>query len=130
MISEVLNELKNKDYISNIENINVEKLFNKVNEYIKTNYICEENEKYYVVYDNNNYELGMIYGPEDIYYYIKKCNHLGNIDLLDAINNNLSKEKEIIKEKINYINDLINSLHQEEGLSLSLIRKSIKMKMY
>ena len=67
---EVINDITSKNFVSSIENLNVEKLFNIVNNYVKINYVCELNEKYYVSYDNNNYEIGMIYGPEDILYYI------------------------------------------------------------
>ena len=122
---EVINDITSKNFVSSIENLNVEKLFNIVNNYVKINYVCELNEKYYVSYDNNNYEIGMIYGPEDILYYIRKSNVEANINLVDVLNNKLSNNMKIIRDRINTINEMISSLHQD-GVSLSLIKKSIK----
>ncbi len=122
---EVINDITSKNFVSSIENLNVEKLFNIVNNYVKINYVCELNEKYYVSYDNNNYEIGMIYGPEDILYYIRKSNIEANINLVDVLNNKLSNNMKIIRDRINTINEMISSLHQD-GVSLSLIKKSIK----
>ena len=84
---EVVNDIMSNDFICSIENTNVEKLFNMVNNYVKVNYICELNEKYYVSFNTNNYEIGMIYGPEDILYYIRKINIEANINLKDVLNN-------------------------------------------
>ena len=122
---EVVNDIMSNDFICSIENTNVEKLFNLVNNYVKVNYVCELNEKYYVSFNENNYEIGMIYGPEDILYYIRKINIEANINLKDVLNNNLSTNKKIIRDKINTINDMITSMHQD-GVSLSLLKKSIK----
>ncbi len=122
---EVINDITSRNFISSIENLSVEKLFNIVNNYVKVNYICELNEKYYFSFNGNNYEIGMLYGPEDILYYIRKSNIEANIDLMDILNNNLSYEKQIIKNRIDTINEMISSLHQD-GVSLSLLKKSIK----
>ena len=55
----------------------------------------------------------------------RKSNIEANIDLMDILNNNLSYEKQIIKNRIDTINEMISSLHQD-GVSLSLLKKSIK----
>ena len=41
---EVVNNLMSKDFVCSIENTNVEKLFNLVNNYVKVNYVSELNE--------------------------------------------------------------------------------------
>ncbi len=121
---------KDINLLTSVSNEWIEKLYDKVNNYVKNNYLLEgENDEYVIKYKNIYYEIGYFYGP-DLFYFIKKVENQENIKSYieyTLVKYNLLSMKQIkTKIIIERINESIASL-KSDGVSKRLLKKSIKI---
>ena len=106
-------------------------LYTTIENYIKRNYLynLELEDAYLVSYKNEGYELRRFYGPEDIFYSLTKLDDYSPeyIDIEYVFQDRITPSQETIKTRIDNINKEIDKL-QSEGISLQLLRKSIRIK--
>ena len=128
MSENLLNILgENNSFITSISNPEVEKMFFVVDNFVKSNYLfIEEDDKYYIKYNDIFYICGFYYGPE-VLYYVRICNdkNIKNyVDYEDLKNGRVSYEQQRIKNQIDGINSTIKEL-EESGVSSILLKRSI-----
>ena len=116
-------------YASSINIPAVEDLFHSIDNYVKSNYLCEEDEdKYYLKYKNRMLLCGYYVGPEILYYLklVKEEYADYYVDYEDLKNNRINSKQQVIKDEIDDINLRILLL-EEKGVSRRLIKKSINI---
>ena len=116
-------------FITSLNNEAVELMFNKVDNYVKSNYLFINSEdKYYLKYNGRFYIIGFFTGPE-ILYYIRICNDKNvneYVDYNDFKYGKINEDQQDIKNQIDGINDTIRQL-EEKGVSRRLLKKSINL---
>lgn len=127
-------ELINKELFMNSlpNDINIEKLFDKINKYVKENFIINvslQGEVYYFRHNSIGYEIGMLYGPE-IMYYLKRIDIEDEskfINIEDVRNNVVSLESEKTTNQMRIIKDAMSELNSL-GISMdSVINETISI---
>lgn len=115
-------------YASSINIDVVEKLFRSVDNYVKSNYLFDSEDKYYLKYKNRMLLVGYYTGPETLYYLrLTFDKHVGYyVDYEDMKCNRLNPEQQEVKDKIDGINDTITML-ESRGISRKLIKNSIRI---
>jgi hypothetical protein len=105
-------------------------LYKKVDKYVCTNYLKEnDDDEYYIRINGKVYIIGVSFVYEEFYYLKKYDGKFDNITIFeieDVLNNRISKEQMIIKDRFDRVNESIKEL-KDGGVSLRLIRKSIKV---
>ena len=132
MNNEVFDSLSlENSFITSLNHEEVVELYNEVNKYVTSNFLCDgADERYYVKYHGKFYQVGYIFGPEMVYFakLIKDNSEVDTYVEYDSMKNNTLSFKEMkMKSLFNDINDNIYEL-QELGASKQLIMKSIKIK--
>ena len=108
-------------YFTSLTHPELVNLYETVENYVKRNYLynMELDDAYLVAYNHK--------GP-DIFYSLTKLDNYGTefIDLEYVFQDKLTPYQESIKSSIEHINDEISDL-KDKGLSLSMIKKSLKI---
>ena len=119
-----------EDSISSLSNDSISKLFKIVDNYMKKNYLKEnDNDEYYIRVNGVKYLIGYTF-VYDGFYYIKRIKSEENenrcFELEDILNDRLTTKEQAIKSRIEDINRQLMEL-KREGVSLRLIKRSISV---
>jgi len=128
MYEELLNRINEyMTFLSDLNNDVVRKLYEEVNNYVKSNYLLIESDIYYIMYKGSIYAVGYFYGPSVLYYVrrAKNCECESFLNYEDVMKNKITEEEKSVKKELDSINDGIDSL-KRKGISLDLIKKSIR----
>lgn len=115
----------------NIQDISL--LYAIIENYAKENYITVIPNvcgNYYVINHNNvNYEIGIMIGPETIYYCKRTNNNENCINFTDIQNNTPTSKKLIIDSKIKELTQIINDMvenHIDDHVILEVTEKAMQ----
>ena len=116
--------------ITSISEESIRALYGIVNNYMKSNYLKDNDEdEYYIRVNGELFIIGYTY-VYDGFYYLRRCSeeekNVKSYDLNDILNNRITDKERITKEKLDLVNGQINELI-EEGVPLRLIRRSINI---
>ena len=121
----------NDKNISSVNQKELESLYKRVEEYARINYLKEDDEdEYYIRINGIVYVIGYTYVYDGFYYLVRyegKIEDIKYFELSDVLNNEISDKQKQIKSKMDIVNNYLNEL-RKEGVSLRLIKKSIRLK--
>ena len=130
MKNELLDRLDSElSFLTSLNKDEVKELYDEVNNFVKSNFLGDgEEEKYYLKYNNSFYQVGLLYGPE-VLYFVRITN--GNdeitsyVDYENMKNNVLTESEREIKGMLDNIHSNVEEL-KEKGASVKLLQKTFK----